>query len=113
MSLAIRRRSETSLILLYKNVATKNGDGSFSLNPKQESAKGFLTALTQDEIKRLKDGGITVSSGAVVSIPYELVSVPDEILYDGSRGRVVKYSIAEGVSVLILETSIVGYAEKI
>ncbi len=107
---AIKRRAGTQVILVYKNVGQDNGDGSFTLQEKKEYVRGFLVDMTDNAIERLKEGGITVNKGVILSIPYPLTNAPDEVFYGSSRGRVVKFTIAESISVMTLDIAPLGYA---
>lgn len=99
---AVNRIASTPINIVYLTKVFQE-DGSFQTVERIEKRKCFLTNLTDSEIERLREGGITVTTGASVSIVGELVEIPNEFRIGASRFRAVKYSIAQGVSNFTLE----------
>jgi hypothetical protein len=110
LSLAVARNSGTNVILVFRT-KTAIGDGSYSSVAKRVETKGFLVDLTETAIQRLNDSGVSLVTGAILSIPYELEVAPDEVYYSGYRGRVVKFVISGNVTIMTLETAPIGLSE--
>lgn len=75
-------------------------DGSYLLSESQVVEKAGVVDLSEDQINRLQNGGITVNEGIVVTLPKELVFIPDSIIYGEDRYKILKNVISEHVTIL-------------
>jgi len=109
---ALTRQQSIEVALEYKEkIPSAANDGTFTNLITFDYRKGFLTALTDKELQRLIEGGLTIIKGATLSLNEELDKAPDRVLYNKTdeytyetAAKVVKYSIAEGITSLILDT---------
>lgn len=113
---ALTRQQSIEVGLVY-NTRIKNSDGTFTASLSTVTTMVFFTSITPKQIQRLREGGVTIAKGAVLSLNEELVSAPIEVLSNKqddytflTRAKVVDYSISEGVTVLILDTETLKYA---
>lgn len=109
LSFAASRLSRVPIEVVYLDKSERD-DGSYSTKDRVELTKGFLTNLTDSDIERVREGGQTITSGAFVTLPYEIPEVPYEFRAAYSRYRPVKYSIAQGISVFTCERHSIGEA---
>ena len=99
-------------VLLISESKSLSPDGSFSLTQTEREVKCYLTELSNTEIQSLREGGISIISGVTCTINEELENIPDQVkhrkLASGEYADVsfvTKYSRAEGITNLILDTS--------
>lgn len=109
LSFTVARFARDELDLVYAK-KTANQDGSYDVKPNVQRVRGFLTDLTDSDIQRLKEGGITINSGAFASFPFEMTEIPLEIRSAAMRYKPVRYSISQGVSIFTLERHAIGQA---
>lgn len=102
---AIGRNTVEQVTLVNLSNVLKD-DGSFTVTRETIPKKARVVALTQSEIIRLIEGGITINQGISVSLSEMVTKVPDQIVRnDGLVLKVVIHSIQEGCSVFITDAA--------
>lgn len=104
----IRQSGELVEMIFETSIALP--DGSYSVKRNNIMYRARVTDLSSDQIQRLQEGGMTVHSGSCISIPYELPSAPDSIIYNTQTYKVMESTITEGVSIFLVDKQPVGFA---
>lgn len=79
-------------------------DGSFTFYKAEIRVMARVVPLTQNEINRLAERGITIQNGVSVSMVREFGKVPDSIIReDGTYMKVVKFTNREGALVMVCD----------
>ena len=94
---------------------TRNNDGSFTLVASQMVKMANVVDLSEDEIQRLQEGGITINSGIMVTIPEELDNIPDSItfdsgMYQSDTFKVERDVISENCTIMTCSRLPIGHA---
>lgn len=93
-------RTAGYLVTLNFSGKTFNTKGFFDKTYAPVNKMAGVVDLSDDDIQRLRDGGITINFGIMVTIPEELANIPDSITYGDDRYKVEKSVISEHVSIL-------------
>lgn len=108
---ACQRLRLSDIILVYQSKQLQ-ADGSFRVTELEDAEKGYFTQLTTTEIQKLREGGMSITSGAQLTLSTEIEKIPDQVKHrKGKDGiyrdisRVIQYSRGEGITNLILDTS--------
>jgi len=108
-SFAVSRQSGQEVDLVFED-SIQRLDGSFDVIQRVVPYMARVVDLSADEIQRLQEGGITIHSGASISIPYELEQTPDRILYNGATYKVVQAVPAENCSIFVVDKGAIGFS---
>lgn len=99
-------RNTVETVTLVTLTQVFNNRGTYTNTPVAEEKKARVVALTQAEIIRLAEGGITANQGVSISLAEEVTKVPDRIKRaNGVFYKIVVHSVQEGCSVFIADVA--------
>ena len=110
--LACFAASRVAGYLITLNYSTKvlQNDGSYTLTSAPISLMADVVDLSEDQIQRLQEGGITINDGISITIPSELPSIPDTITFGTDTYTIMQDVISENTTVLICSRKPFGTA---
>lgn len=104
-----RNLSEVVTTVTVYAEPSADDDGSYNFDKVEASVLARVVALTQNEINRLRAGGITIQDGVSVSLVGEYAKCPDQIIRaDGTLMKVVDFTIEEGATILVASVPALG-----
>jgi len=109
LPMAAARLAMFTIILNYSTKVFAN-EGHYNLTPAPQSVQADVIDLSDDEIQRLQDGGITVNNGIKITLYFEITSLPDTITYGLNTYTIIQSVINEGTSVLTCSRKPLGTA---
>ena len=108
--LACFATNRTAGYLITLNYSTKvlQNDGSYVLTAAPTSVMADVVDLSEDQIQRLQEGGITINNGISISIPSELPKIPDTITFGQDTYTIMQDVISENTTVLTCSRKPIG-----
>lgn len=97
-------------ITLNYSTKTLLDDGSFLVEQNPVNEMAYVVDLSEDQIQRLQNGGITVNNGISVMLPKMITQIPDSIVYGQDTYTILQNVLSEDVSIFLCGKKSLGAA---